>query len=73
MRVLFQYARITGKDFPEDKKIANLLILVASKIKPATEKYIPLLVEYIVAGKIDSEVRVTGEFIGQRIVSRIYS
>ncbi|CAG7815652.1 unnamed protein product, partial [Allacma fusca] len=51
--------RVTGKNTTIDKKIANLLYILASKIKPQTEKYIPIVIQYIVEGKIDTEVRIT--------------
>ena len=37
-----------------------LLYHVATKIKPQTSSHIPLLCRYIVEGKIDKEIRLTG-------------
>lgn len=49
-----------GGILPPPRKVANLLYSVGSKMKVNTEKYIPLMVEYIMEEKIDTDQRVTG-------------
>lgn len=55
----FQYKSNGGAD-PPSKKVANLIYAIGSKMKPAIQKYVPILIKYVLSEKLDTEQRVTG-------------
>jgi hypothetical protein len=57
-----QYQKLTGKSVPEDTKVSKLIIVLASKVKQSSEKFIPFIVGHIVKGNIDLEVRLLGQY-----------
>jgi hypothetical protein len=40
--------------------VSNHIYAVVSKIKPATQKCLPILMKYVASEKIDSEAKITG-------------